>query len=212
MADLDIKKNTRKLLLDSAAVLFSERGYACTSVAEICKKAEANIASVNYHFGSKDALYRSVIEYTYEQAESRYPFDDSRTSVVEERFYQFILALLRRVLSTEMTGNFYQLVAKEMAEPTDESGMLIQQIISDKMDRAEKLIREVYGQTADQELIFRMTHSIVSQCLFLGMAEKGRRHHLKRKAVGLEDAESYARHITDFSLAGIRCYGGNQKK
>lgn len=212
MTDHNRKKDTRQQLLDSAAILFSEKGYTCTSVAEICKKAEANIASVNYHFGSKDALYRSVIEYTYEQATSRYPFDDASSATVDERFFKFVLALLRRVLSTEMTGNFYKLVAKEMAEPTDESGILINQIISGKMDRAETLIREIYGQTANEELIFRMTHSIVSQCLFLGLTEKGRRHHLKRRPVTLEDAESYARHITDFSLAGIRCYGGKGAK
>lgn len=210
MADHNKKKDTRQQLLDSAAILFSERGYACTSVAEICKKAEANIAAVNYHFGSKDALYRAVIEYTYEQAESRYPFEDASNAMVDERFYQFVLALLQRVLSTEMTGNFYQLVTKEMAEPTDESGILINQIISGKRARVEKLIREVYSHEADDELIFRMTHSIVSQCLFLGLTEKGRRHHLKRRPVSLEDAESFARHITDFSLAGIRYYGGAQ--
>lgn len=208
MAEHNTKRDTRQRLLDSAAVLFSERGYACSSVAEICKRAEANIAAVNYHFGSKDALYRTVIEYTFAQAEALYPFSDETFAPVEERFYLFVLALLRRVLSTEMSGNFYTLVAKEMAEPTAESGTLINQIISRKRARVEQLIREVYGREADDELIFRMTHSIVSQCLFLGLAEKGRRHHLKRAPVVLADAESFARHITDFSLAGIRCYGG----
>ena len=76
--------------LECGAELFSEKGYACTSVAEICKRAGANIASVNYHFGSKDALYRSVIQYTYEQAEALYPFEENSSAAVEERFYQRI--------------------------------------------------------------------------------------------------------------------------
>lgn len=207
MTDRKRKRDTRQRLLDSAAVLFSERGYACTTVAAICKMARANIASVNYHFGSKDALYRCVIQYTYEQAEALHPFLDDSRATVEKRLYRFVLALLKRILSTKMTGNFYRLVAKEMADPTEESGTLINQIISDKRVLVEKLIREAYCGQAEDELIFRMTHSIVSQCLSLGLNEKGRRHHLKRRPVGLEDAESFARHITDFSLAGIRCYG-----
>ena len=211
MAEPKVKKDTRQKLLDSGAELFSEKGYACTSVAEICKQANANIASVNYHFGSKDALYRDVIRYTYEQTETIYPIEDEDSGPVEERFYRFVLILLKRILSAEMTGNFYKLVAKEMAEPTEESGLLINQILTGKRLMAEKLIREVYGKPADDEFIFRLTHSIVSQCLFLGLNEKGRRHHLKRNPVGLEDAESFARHITEFSLAGIRCYGKGGK-
>ncbi|MBA3016441.1 MAG: CerR family C-terminal domain-containing protein [Proteobacteria bacterium] len=212
MTDQNQKKDTRQRLLDSAAILFSDRGYACTSVAEICKRAEANIASVNYHFGSKEGLYRSVIQYTHAQAEALYPFKDGNNIPVQERFYQFVLVLLQRILSTEMTGNYCKLMTKEMAEPTDESGPLVSQIISDKRAKVEALIKEVYSQPADDELIFRMSHSIISQCLFLGLTEKGRRHHLKRRPVGLEDAVSFARHITDFSLAGLRCYGGVKSK
>lgn len=208
MLDKNQKFDTKQRLLESAAVLFSERGFACTSVAEICKRAGANIAAINYHFGSKDALYRAAIQYTYEQAEALYPFTDDDLSPIEERFFLFTFTLLQRILSTEMTGNFYKLMTKEMAEPTEESGKLINQIISAKRVIVGKLIREVYAKEADDELIFRLSHSIVSQCLFLGLTEKGRRHHLQRKPIGIEEAESFARHITNFSLAGIRCYGG----
>ena len=202
------KKNTKQKLLESAAVLFSEKGYNNTSVAEICELAGANIASVNYHFRTKEALYRSVIQYTHDQAETLYPIASNEEKSVEEKLYRFILSFLKRIISKEMTGNFYQLVAKEMAEPTEASGTLINEIISKKRETILRLIKELYGKPADQELFFQMTHSIVSQCLFLGMHQKGRQHHLKRKPLGLEDAESFARHITDFCIAGIRHYPG----
>lgn len=204
------KNNTREKLLDSAALLFTEKGYANTSVAEICETAGANIASVNYHFRSKEILYREVIRYTYDQAEALYPIEEGSEETHEEKFYHFVLALLKRILSNEMTGNFYKLVAKEMAEPTEESGILINEIISKKREKIEKLIRNIHGQPLADELLFRMTHSIVSQCLFLGLNEKGRRHHLKRKPVRFGDAETFARHITEFSLAGIKYYGSSR--
>jgi hypothetical protein len=126
---------------------------------------------------------------------------------VEEKLYQVVLSLLKRIFSRDVKGNFYKLVTKEMAEPTPESGTLINEIISRQRGRLQKLIREIYGKAASDELIFRMTHSIVSQCLFLGMHEKGRWHHLKRMPLEQKDAESFARHVTDFSLAGIKHYG-----
>jgi AcrR family transcriptional regulator len=207
MASSGKKKDTRQKLLDSAAVLFTEKGYAKSSVAEICKLAGANIAAVNYHFHTKESLYRCVLQYTFDQAESRYPLHIEDEGTVEDRLYQVVLSLLKRILSRDMKGNFYKLVTKEMAEPTPESGTLINEIISRQRGRLQKLIREIYGKAASDELIFRMTHSIVSQCLFLGMHEKGRLHHLKRKPLELKDAGAFARHITDFSLAGIKHYG-----
>jgi len=51
---------TRERLLDAAERLLAEHGLAETSVRMITEKAEANVAAVNYHFGSKDDLVRAV--------------------------------------------------------------------------------------------------------------------------------------------------------
>lgn len=47
-------------ILDTAEVLFAERGFAETSLRNITGKAKVNLAAVNYHFGSKKALIQAV--------------------------------------------------------------------------------------------------------------------------------------------------------
>jgi AcrR family transcriptional regulator len=47
-------------LLDAAERLFCERGFDGTSVRDLTKAADCNVAAVNYHFGSKDRLYRQM--------------------------------------------------------------------------------------------------------------------------------------------------------
>lgn len=54
-------KDTRERLLDAAEVLFGEQGVSAVSVREITAAADANIAAVNYHFGSKDELLLAVL-------------------------------------------------------------------------------------------------------------------------------------------------------
>ena len=49
-------------LLGAALEVFAEQGFAAASTREICRRAEANSAAIHYHFGSKEALYREVIE------------------------------------------------------------------------------------------------------------------------------------------------------
>jgi TetR/AcrR family transcriptional regulator, regulator of cefoperazone and chloramphenicol sensitivity len=51
---------TRERLLDAAERLFAERGFRSASVRDITREASCNIASVNYHFGGKQSLYREV--------------------------------------------------------------------------------------------------------------------------------------------------------
>lgn len=47
-------------ILDAAERLFMENGYEATSMRSITGAAEVNLAAVNYHFGSKEALLREV--------------------------------------------------------------------------------------------------------------------------------------------------------
>ena len=54
-------ETTRERLLNVAEQRFGEGGYEGTSLRAITVAAAANIAAVNYHFGSKEALLRAAV-------------------------------------------------------------------------------------------------------------------------------------------------------
>src|SRR3954471_14093749 len=51
---------TRTRILDAAEELFMQHGFEGTSMRLLTAKAGVNLAAVNYHFGSKDALVEAV--------------------------------------------------------------------------------------------------------------------------------------------------------
>ncbi len=55
-------KDVQGLLLDTAERLFAKKGYYGVSVRDITSAADVRNASINYHFGSKEALFAAVIE------------------------------------------------------------------------------------------------------------------------------------------------------
>jgi TetR/AcrR family transcriptional regulator, regulator of cefoperazone and chloramphenicol sensitivity len=57
---------TRKRLLAAAGRVFAEKGYRDATIAEICRLAGTNIASVNYHFSDKESLYREASRFNEE--------------------------------------------------------------------------------------------------------------------------------------------------
>ena len=54
--------STKDRILDSAEALFAEHGFEGTSLRMITASADVNLASVNYHFHSKDDLIRAVFD------------------------------------------------------------------------------------------------------------------------------------------------------
>ncbi len=53
---------TRDRILDAAERLFAEQGFYVTTLRAITQAADANLAAVNYHFGSKQALVIAVFQ------------------------------------------------------------------------------------------------------------------------------------------------------
>jgi len=52
---------TKIRILDAAEARFMERGFEATSLRAITAAAEVNLAAVNYHFGTKEELFQSVL-------------------------------------------------------------------------------------------------------------------------------------------------------
>jgi AcrR family transcriptional regulator len=74
-ADTD---STRSRLLDAAERMFSENGISATSLRAITSEAGANLAAVNYHFGSKAGLIEEVY------ARRIRPLNEERLRLLEE--------------------------------------------------------------------------------------------------------------------------------
>ncbi|WP_421131459.1 TetR/AcrR family transcriptional regulator [Alteromonas sp. A079] len=55
-------KTTKTDILNTAELLFSQQGFTQTSMREITTDAGVNLASVNYHYGSKKNLIQAVLK------------------------------------------------------------------------------------------------------------------------------------------------------
>ncbi len=58
----DHSETSQAALLRSARKLFAEKGFAATSIREICEDAGVNLSLVSYHFDGKDGIYEAIIE------------------------------------------------------------------------------------------------------------------------------------------------------
>src|SRR5882672_4128917 len=91
---------TRQRLLEAAGEVFADQGFRKATVRDICTRAQANVAAVNYHFGDKEKLYSEVLKYAHGCAIAKYPpsLGLSPDAPAEKRLHAFVLSFLQRLL------------------------------------------------------------------------------------------------------------------
>ena len=201
-------EKTRQRLLDAAGEVFAELGFRNATVREICRRAGANVAAVNYHFGDKEHLYLAVMRYAHGQSFAKYPsnLDLPPGASPQARVRSFVKAFLLRVLDIGKSSWAGRLMSKELAEPTAALDFIVSEQIRPNFLFLSAALRELLGAKADDALVRRCAASIVGQCLFyhFGRPILERLHGTK---IGVEQVEGLTDHITAFSLAAIGAIG-----
>jgi AcrR family transcriptional regulator len=202
-------QETRRQLLTSASEIFALRGFRSATMAEICRKAKANTAAANYHFGNKETLYVESWRFAFEQSLRAYPPDGGvpDDSPVEVRLRGRILAIMRRIVDPQR--HELDIVYKELANPTGLLAGVIQQALEPIFRGLALIIREMLGPEATDQMVLLCLMSIRAQCFGPLMRERRRKKDSSGSLAPvhdpvMEDIETLADHVTQFSLAGIR--------
>jgi AcrR family transcriptional regulator len=202
-------QETRRQLLISASEVFAARGFRNATIAEICRKAKANNAAANYHFGNKETLYVESWRFAFEQSLRTYPPDGCvpEDAPVEERLRGRILAIMRRIVDPR--SHDLDIVYKETANPTGLLAGVIQQALEPIFRGFTLIVRELLGPGATEQQILLCLMSIRAQCFGPLMRERRRKLDssgplLPGQDPVMEDVDALSDHVTRFSLAGIR--------
>src|SRR6476620_9432691 len=97
MYDLDSNPaETRERLIDAAGEVFAEHGFKGARVRDICARAGATVAAVNYYFRDKEGLYTTCLAQWAQTALEKYPplLGLSEDAPPERRFAAFVHSFL----------------------------------------------------------------------------------------------------------------------
>lgn len=197
---------TRETLLAAATAVFSEIGYRSATIRDICRRAGANVAAVNYHFGDKASLYREALRHVHAQADERHPVPHSGSASLKprQRLEQFVRSLLFRLLDPGPYALSSRLMSREMMEPTVALDTVVQEYVHPVADEVRAIAAGFLGPKASEEQIRLCGMSIVSQCLFYHQCGPVIRKLFPDMEFKTGGIDRLAAHITQFCVAGLR--------
>jgi len=198
---------TRQDIIDAAGLLFAEKGFKATTIAQICKAADVNQAAVSFHFGGKEQLYIDLVRYGYEYAQAEIPWPNwAPGTPAAVRLRDFILTFLRRAVAEREPRWPCQLFMRELVEPTQACEEFVRGYVRPTIAIMEGILKDLLPAEFPPERGLLVGHSIIGQMLFYKLA----RPVLNLTLAGNDllrfdepQIQRLADHITAFTLAAL---------
>ncbi len=132
--------DTREQLLKTASKLFGEKGFEAVSTRELAKAADVNIAMIAYYFGSKEGLFKAMIEERFPKTMAQIRNIKKQEGSAWDKISAVIDLYLEKIMGD---GSFHKLVFRELSlEQRPEHRELILSGIEKNWEVIKMYIRE----------------------------------------------------------------------
>jgi TetR/AcrR family transcriptional regulator, regulator of cefoperazone and chloramphenicol sensitivity len=199
---------TRARIIEAAGEVFAETGFEKATVREICARAHANIAAVNYHFRDKLGLYTEVLKAA--ACNGRAVLEEAHAVADPEQALRlFIHGMFRRMHEADSPSRYARVMMHELAQPTGALDVVVEQMVRPNSRILCAIVGQLLNRPPDDELTRLSAASVIAQVV----------HHVHAKPViqklwpGLKSSpearERIADHIANFSLAALHALRGS---
>lgn len=196
---------TRARIIDAAGELFAERGFGQTQNKEIASRAEVDLASINYHFGGRDALYQVVLA----EAHRRFvALPDLGRLVQGDATPQARLGNLIEFLvlrASDASAWHARVLARELLTPSPRLRPLLEAEMRPKLALVIRLLSEITAIPENDPALVYCLLSIGAPCAMLlvtGAALPG-----PFKDIASAPGATLIAHLQNFALAGLGAAG-----
>ncbi|NBB15547.1 TetR family transcriptional regulator [Caulobacter sp. SLTY] len=199
---------TKQLVFNAAERLFALNGFQNVSVRDITAEAGVNLASVNYHFGSKDSLLfeifrRRTAELSRERARMLHEAADRHGGKPPVR--EIITALIAPPLRWLDPANDRRISLQFLIRARSEGGAEIREVLSTDVSHLRRFSDALLAacpQLAPEEVYWRL-HFVLGMIHQNRFMELDRLHVLSDGLTREDDVAGLRQRMVDFAAAGF---------
>ncbi len=198
-------EGTRARLLRSAGEIFALRGLDRATGKEITEHAGVAAAAINYHFGSFDQLYASVLREAHRCLAS---VDQLRGLVAnrtlpEERL-RGLIAIGVEALVDPRRSWALQVVAREFVAPTVTGRAVLDEgELFPRRQLVERVVAEILDRPENDASVSRLCFVVLAPIMLLMVCDRGAVRQSFPGACLTDDPKTVIDHFHRFALAGL---------
>lgn len=198
------KETTRQKLIKAAIKLFAEKGFRDATVRQICKQAgTANINAVNYYFGSKEQLYKQILELIFAEYDKQTPKDFLNKTPEEQ--LDIYISTFCKILYKEGDSNTIAILVEEFTKPFPFLEEVIDTFNRPRVKGLLKMFKGLLGEGATDDMARDCLVSVSGQLLYYSFARPVFLQ-LFPDYFTKNFHEQWAAHVFKFTMGGIEAY------
>jgi AcrR family transcriptional regulator len=202
--------STRQRILEAAARTFAERGFRDATVRDICSRAGANVAAVNYHFGSKARLEEETLRWVYAgAAEEPWMRPPAGPASPERRLRETIRGFGARFFGPVPAWR-PRLLQRAMLEAPAALESTVRSVYAPRFEALKAAVRPLLPGASGRRITLT-TMSIVGQLLYYRTAGPIALRFLGERSFGPGLREAVLDHVTEFTLRSLGRRNGRRR-
>ena len=199
----ELSPETRNRILEAAGEVFAEHGFGGATIRDIAARASANVASIHYHFGDKQGLYRATLLHAHRECRETPGGGIPETASPEERLHGFVSSFMRRILSNDRPAWHTRLMGREMIQPTGLIDELVREGMRPQLEILTAIVRRFLPAGAGDGEVHLAALSVIGQCVFYRHCAPVIEAFEKQTGIPRPPLEALVEHIAAFSRAAL---------
>ena len=203
-------RDTKDRILDAAEHLFADHGFGATSMRAITSEAGVNLAAVNYHFGTKEALIEAVFSRrlgplnrerleALDRVDAMPAGDQTAERVIEA----FVGPAFRMRMRPEFGGEtFMRLLGQTLGQPRGTVRDIFRHQFDEIIRRFTATLGRVRPELASEEILWRFLFMIGSMAHVMSMGDEV--FAMCGRCGSSHDMETVVGRLVPFLAAGLR--------
>jgi Transcriptional regulator len=201
--------NTKDALLAAAIEVIADKGFDSATVRDICGRAGANVAAVNYHFGGKDALYVAVLREVFPKGE--YNGSASSSAPPRERLHAFLTNLASEIYErgNGLVAQRWAIFLREMAKPSPNLDFIVRRQVQPRADELRDIIASILGPDTPEQVLAFASSNIWALALDHLLTQPILDRLSPQRPAVHGNMEDFVNHLVTFSLGGLHAVKGS---
>lgn len=201
------QSNGEQAILEAAAELFAEQGFAATSMSAIARLANTSKANIYHHFSSKNDLYLAIMKAAASRSSALLAALADAGGSFSQRLAEFSAGQLSNILTHQRST---QLIMREALSGGSERGREIAEIVvNESFAQLVSMIRQ--GQQVNEfrnDIDPALTAFIILAANHFFFQAAPVMQHVPEINFG-QDADNYTHDVMDIVFNGVLAAGEN---